>query len=292
MYLFILNPVAGRGRSNKIFKQVRVIFDDVGAAYEVWQTEYKGHATELAKKAVEQGYENIIAVGGDGTVLEVATGLVGHAISFGVIPAGTGNDFVRSIGVKGGPQEAAAVILSGKKRKVDIGKTKEGNYFMNVAGTGFDTEVVRFTERFKNAFRGLLPYLFGLLSALFVYKSQRVKIVMDGKTMERNIFLVAIANGRAYGGGMLVAPKATPFDGKFNITIIDALPNAAIPFILGYFIKGEHQKIKQLSSYTCNEISIETQKHLPINMDGEIIGKTPMTFEVVKNALLMFAPAS
>lgn len=291
MYLFILNPVAGKGRSLKIFDEVKRIFDQAGAEYDVWRTEYAGHAKELAAKAADMEYKNIVSVGGDGTLLEVATGIFGKNCNLGVIPAGTGNDFVRSLGIGADYHEAARVILSGSLRNVDIGATMENNYFVNVAGTGFDTEVVHYTERFKAFFKDQAAYILGILCSLFAYRSMRMRLTMDGVTMEKNVFLLAVANGYTYAGGMKVAPKASPFDGYLDVTIFEAIPNFFIPFFLPNFIKGKHDRIKHISDYKCKEITVELPDgNRPVNMDGEIIGDTPMTFRIEEKALSMFAP--
>lgn len=291
MFLFIFNPIAGRGRSIKIFDNVKKIFDDAGVEYTVWSTTYSGEATFLAKKAIEEGFKNIIAVGGDGTLLEVVTGIVGCDCNVGVIPAGTGNDFVRSIGIDADPEKAARVILDGNVRNVDIGSTVNNDYFVNVAGAGFDTEVIRYTEKFKSSFKGQTAYVLGILSALLYYRGKNMRITMDGKTIERKMFLIAVANGMTYAGGMKVAPKATPFDGYFDVTLFENIANIKVPFLLPFFIKGKHEKIKYISTYRCKEISIDvSDASEPINMDGEIIGSTPMTFKVLDGALNMYVP--
>ncbi len=291
MYLFVFNPVAGRGRSKKILEEVKQVFGERGASYEVWETTGPNTAPDLARRAAEQGYESIISVGGDGTVLEVASGLLGTGCKMGVIPAGTGNDFIKSLGMDNDHIAAANAILDGHTRKVDIGSTEEGNCFMNVAGTGFDTEVVRYTERFKATLQGVAAYLMGVLCALFNYKCQRMRLTMDGNVIEDSIFLVAIANGKAYGGGMMVAPKASLFDGMFDVTVIYHLPKLKVPVIIGRFMSGKHEGLKDIKSYRCSEIRLELLDNvMPINMDGELIGQTPMTFKVLEKALAVFVP--
>lgn len=272
----------------KIFEQVKAIFAENHAEFEVWETSYAGHAVELARKAVREGYENVIAVGGDGTVLEVATGLNGSECCMGVIPAGTGNDFVRSLGIATDGEQAAHTILQNHIRKVDMARTEEENYFMNVAGCGFDTEVVRCTEKFKSAFKGQLAYLLGLLNALIGYRCVRAKIDIDGKIIEQKVFLVAVANGQTYGGGMNVAPQADVADGLLDITVVDAVSGFTVLRILPKFIKGKHDEIKQIHSYRGKQVRIECEKELPINMDGELIGHVPMSFEILPAALNMF----
>ena len=291
MYVFILNPVAGRGRSVKIYEEVKNIFDNSNVSYCVWNTTYPGEATILAKKAIDNGYKNIISVGGDGTLLEVVTGLVGSDCNLGIIPAGTGNDFIRSIGIGADHVVAAKTILSGNTSKVDIGSTLNSDYFVNVAGAGFDTEVIKYTEKFKSHLKGQAAYVFGVLSALLRYRNKLMRITIDEEVFEGKFFLIAVANGTTYGGGMKVAPKATPFDGYFDITLFKSISNIKVPFLLPFFIKGRHDKIKQISNIRCKKITIESlADNTPINMDGEIIGNSPMSFTIIDNALNVFVP--
>lgn len=290
MFLFILNPTAGKGRSVQCFEQVKEIFEKNHAEYEVWETTYAGEATELARKAVAEGYENIISVGGDGTILEVVTGIVGSGCSVGLIPAGTGNDFIRSLGMSTDVAEAAEVILAGRTEKVDLAKTEEDKYFMNVAGCGFDTEVIYYTERFKKNFRGQLAYIMGVMKALFGFSHISAKIELDDQVIEKDIYLVAVANGKTYGGGMKVAPHADAQDGLFDVTVIDRVSKLTVLSILPKFIKGKHDDVKQISSYRSRRVRITCGENVPINMDGEIIGRTPMGFEIMPKALNMFVP--
>ena len=291
MYLFILNPTAGRGRSVRKFEEVKAVFDEKKIEYKVWETTYAGEATLLAKKAADEGYKNIISVGGDGTILEVATGLVGADCNMGIIPAGTGNDFVRSLGLTTDVIVAAETILSGNAEKVDIAKTEEDKYFMNVAGCGFDTEVLYYTERFKKNFKGQVAYIMGVLSALFRYSYIKARIELDDRVVEQDIYLVAVANGKTYGGGMNVAPGADVQDGYFDITVIDRVSKLTVLKILPKFIKGKHAGVRQIRNYRSKKVRIISEKEVPINMDGEIIGTTPMAFEILPSALNVFMPA-
>ena len=268
MYLFILNPTAGKGRSVNVFEQVKKVFDEKQAEYRVWTTSYAGEATVLARKAAEEGFENVISVGGDGTILEVATGLVGSGCTMGIIPAGTGNDFVRSLGMTVDAELAAKMILEGNTKLIDIAKTEEDNYFINVAGCGFDTEVLYCMDGFKKHFKGQMPYILGLLKALFGYKCINAKIELDDQVIEQGIFIVAIANGKTYGGGMNVAPGAKVDDGMFDITIVDAVSKLTVLSILPRFIKGKHNGVKQIRNYRSKKVRVTCEKEVPINMNN------------------------
>lgn len=290
MYYFILNPCAGRGRSVKIMQRVIEIMEKKRTKFKVRETEYPGHATIIAKEAIQNGFKSIIAVGGDGTVLEVANGMIGEKATMGIIPAGTGNDFIKTVGIPNDPEVAVNILLKEKQKKVDIGLADDKRYFLNVSGTGFDVEVLKNTEKVKGFLTGLAAYYTAVLMAVFGYKFKKVILKTKDMVIEKTVLLVAVANGIAYGGGMKVAPEASVEDGLLDVTIIEKMPRWKIPLELPKFIKGEHKKIKYIEKFKCESVTIETDKAEPINMDGEIIGTTPVTFSVKKNAINVFAP--
>lgn len=290
MYCFILNPVAGRGRSVKTMQRVKEILEKRRAKYKVIETEYPGHATVIAKDAIKEGIKSIIAVGGDGTVLEVANGMIGENATMGIIPAGTGNDFIKTVGIPNDPEIATDILFKENHKQVDIGIANDTRYFLNVSGTGFDVEVLKNTEKVKGFLTGLTAYYTAVFMALFGYRFKKVVLKMPDKTVEKKVLLVAVANGIAYGGGMKVAPEASIEDGLLNVTVVEKMPRWRIALELPKFVKGEHEAIKYIEKYKCESVTIETEKPEPLNMDGDIIGSTPVTFKVIKNAINVFAP--
>jgi diacylglycerol kinase (ATP) len=290
MYFFILNPIAGRGRSVRAMQRIKEILDEKREKYKVVETEYPGHATVIAKDAVKNGVKRIVAVGGDGTLLEVANGMIGENAVMGIIPAGTGNDFIKAVGIPNDPDTALEILLREKHKRVDIGLADEKRYFLNISGTGFDVEVLKNTEKVKRFLTGLTAYYTAVLMAVFGYRFKKVTLKMEGRTIEKKVLLVAVANGISYGGGMKVAPEASIEDGLLNVTVVEKMPRWRIPIDLPKFVKGEHETIKYIEKYKCESVTIETEKEEPLNMDGEITGSTPVTFKVVKNAISVFAP--
>lgn len=290
MYLLIYNPFAAHYHSKYALSEVLEYFDAKNLEYELWTSQYPKHTIELANDAINKGYKNIISVGGDGTLLEIAGCMAGSDCTLGIIPAGTGNDFAMTLYGEISVKKSIEAIVNGKTKLIDIGKTSEDTFFMNVAGTGFDTDVIKHTERYKKFFRGQIPYLLGIFSALISYKSKTVTITTEDTSFKQKVLIIAVANGKTYGGGMKVAPNAEISDGLFEITLIDHVPKIIIPFILPRFVSGKHENIKQLRSFKCKQIKIECDEDLPINMDGEIIGTTPKSFEIQKHKISVFVP--
>ena len=161
---FIVNPVAGGTRAIDKFGAVKGMLDDMRFPYTYEFTQCKGHGRELARAAAEHGEKYIIAVGGDGTVNEVASGLVGTDTVMGILPFGTGNDMVKVLGIPTEPREALNVILADRPRAMDVGYVND-RFFVNVSGFGFDVDVLLKHEKYKKRFKGMLPYLLGIVDA-------------------------------------------------------------------------------------------------------------------------------
>lgn len=288
MYYIIFNPTAGAGRSVRAMERVEQCLKEKGIAYEVAATQYARHSMELAAAAIGKGYEGILSVGGDGTLLEIAQVLKDSDETLGVIPAGTGNDFRRAIGIPRDPVEALGIALQGNKRRVDVGMLDDGKVFLNVAGTGFDVEVIKYTEKVRRITTGGLAYYLGIVMSLFAYRSVKLTITANGQTVKREALLVAIANGRCYAGGLMVAPKANASDGLFNVVVISSMPNRWVLFELPKMQHGEPEKIPGFETFQCSELTIDCDKKLTFNLDGEVYGQTPVTFRIRPAALSVF----
>ncbi len=290
MYLIIFNPTAGAGRSYKALGVVEQILKEKEIEYNIQKTEYKEHAVEIAKNAVGKGYEGIISVGGDGTLLEVAQALQRTGETLGIIPAGTGNDFRESVGIPQGAAQALKIILSGHRKNVDVGLINNKKIFLNVAGCGFDVDVIKNTAKVRRVFTGGLAYLLGIIMSILGHKSVELKITADGKELKRDVLLIAIANGKCYGGGLKIAPNSSVSDGLFNIVVINRLAKHRILTELPKLKRGQLGKISAAEQFICKEITIDCGKKLSFNLDGEVWGQTPMTFCVRSGALSVFCP--
>jgi len=289
MYYIIFNPTAGAGRSHKAMQIVAQRLKENNADFVIAETEYKHHAVELARGAVGQGYRGIISVGGDGTLLEIAGQLEGTVEKLGIIPAGTGNDFRQAIGVPKDVGEALDIILNGHTNRVDIGFLGD-QPFLNVAGTGFDVEVIYNTEKVRRLFTGGFAYFLGIFMSIFGHKNIDIDITANGQTFKRKVLLIAVANGKCYGGGLRVAPDASVSDGMFNVVILNSLPKWRILLELPKLKKGQLERIDVSEQFSCSEIIIDSSSPKSFNLDGEVYGKTPQRLYVKPSALNVFCP--
>ncbi len=289
-YHFIVNPIAGAGHSKRLFSEAQDIMEKEGIAYTHVLSKEPGHVSELVRTAVEVGHKKIVAVGGDGTVRKSAQVIMGrNDVAMGILPFGTGNDLARALKIPFDPCGALNVLFEGRVRPMDMG-IANGCAFANVAGFGFDTEVIVRTEKFKRRFGGMLPYILGVIQALVSLKPIRMHLTADGREIYVEALLVAVANGTHYGGGMYVSPSSDPFDGKLDVCLVKKVGLIKLLFLLPAFIKGHHINKKPVDYFSTRELRIESSVNHSINLDGELGSSTPVTFGIIPGALNIFVP--
>ncbi len=252
-------------------------------------TEAPMHASEIARLAAKEGIPLVVAVGGDGTVHEVANGLAGTGTALGVIPAGKGNDFARSLGIPLSPARAAELISTGFLRVIDLGMVG-GRYFLNVSGVGFDAEVAQEVNSSGRKLGGPLTYILGVLKMLRRYDPVPVEIVLDGVVVRERILVVAIGNTPYYAAGMKMVPHARPDDGKFGICVAGNLTKAETLAMLPLVYSGRHISHNKVSTYSAARVELRSDIALAIQADGEIVGRLPAVFTVATGCLRVIVP--
>lgn len=290
MYYIIFNPTAGAGRSKKVLEIVEQYFKSTNKKYEVDYTMYQGHAVGLAKNAIGKGYDGIISVGGDGTLLEIAQSLRDTDENLGIIPAGTGNDFKFAMGVPQDTIKALDLIFEGNKKRIDIGLLNDEKCFLNITGTGFDVAVIKNTNKVRRFITGSAAYYLGIIMSIFGYKNAKLEITMDGETINREVLLIAVAKGQCFGGGLFVNPNSNATNGLFNLIVVNRIAKHKILIELPKLQKGHPEQVEVLEQFSCSEVTIKSEKPLTFNVDGDIYGQTPMNFKVKSNALNVFCP--
>lgn len=285
MLYVIVNPTAGKGKALKAGKKVEAELIKRGIEYELHYTEYKGHATELAAFAAENGFETVMSVGGDGTSYETVCGLKGKNASLAIIPAGTGNDFIRALGLPTDPVKALEWYLTHEAKNADCGIVN-GRMFLNACGTGFDITVLDYAEKARKYLSGPLTYLYGVIKTVFNFDPTSVKIVADGvEVFNGEILVVAVSNGSYYGGGIKIAPNARPDDGLFDITIVRPIGSSAkmmtyLPGLVG----GKVLTFKETTALKAKKVTVES-KGMRFNIDGEIIKTDVAELELIAGGI-------
>jgi diacylglycerol kinase (ATP) len=296
-WLFIVNPIAGLGYGAACGQTVRNMMQRHGAHGEVILTRAKGHASELAAEYASRGFSRIVGVGGDGTMSEVVQPLVGRAgVSFGGVPAGTGNDFIHVLGFPDRFSEADwEVFFREATTMMDAGRCN-GRYFINGMGLGFDAHVAAENYRVDasgQAVRGKgSNYMWMIIKAILTYREKVMRVTLQGKTETRKGFLNTIANGRRLAGGMYLTPRALADDGLLDVCMCDAL---SLPMRLKELIsvtRRTHLADPVMRYHQTDKIRYEFDVEVPAHADGELFFSSSFDIDVVPGALrTIFNPA-
>ena len=285
-YAFIVNPAAGTGFALATMQKSEDTLRGRGIEYRVFRTEAPGHATRLAAElSADPDAAAVVSVGGDGTAGEVAAGLTGTGKPMGIIPAGTGNDFIKSAGIPNDPGKALELLFSGKAEPIDTG-TVNDRFFLNVCGTGFDVTVLDYAESEKEKHRGLTPYFLGLLKAIFHYQSVKLSVTADGEQEEGEYLICSIANGRFIGGGIPICPAADIQDGFLDLVMIKGVSRWQIPLHLPGLMMSKALSFRITRHRKIRTVRIQGS-NLRINIDGDIISLSDAEFRINPASLVL-----
>lgn len=276
----IVNPLAGRGYASKISPLIRRQFAALDADFDLVHTASQGEAVHLTRRALDDGFDTIVAVGGDGTSHEVVNGMMAHADgqiigTLGCIPAGSGNDFAVMNGAPIDVAKACRLIVEGATRVIDVGQVtiddQDTRYFDNTVGIGFDGLVTIECRKHKHV-RGMALYLPVVLKTVFLDMCPpRVDITYDGQTIHQTTLMTVISNGPREGGSFLVAPDASYDDGLFDLLCVETMPKLQMLGIIPRFMKGTHLDDKRVTLKKCRHVLVTSPDPLYLHADGEII---------------------
>jgi YegS/Rv2252/BmrU family lipid kinase len=269
-----------------------------GLRGEALLSERPGELAELARRAAEGSAELIVAVGGDGTVNEVANGIAGLETELAVIPRGTGWDFVRTYGIPRKLEAAVDVALRGRTRPIDLGLaryrawdgTERESLFANIASAGMSGAIAKRANETSKALGGKASYLWATLAVFSRWRNDEVRVRVDGEVHAGRMHDVVVANGRYFGGGMMICPEAQPDDGLFDVLLIGDLTKSDLMLTLPKTYRGNHLPHPKATVLRGSAVEVEATEPLPIELDGEQPGTTPVRFEVVPQALRLRVP--
>jgi diacylglycerol kinase (ATP) len=241
----------------------------------------------------------LVAVGGDGTVNEVVNGIAGRDVELAVIPRGTGWDFVRTYGIPRKLEGAVEVALRGRTREIDLGRARylgwDGaageSLFANVASAGMSGAIAKRANEASKALGGKVSYAWATLSVFSRWRSGEVTVRVDGEEHHGRMHDVIVANGRYLGGGMKMLPEAEPDDGRFDVLLIGDLTKRDLLLTLPKTYRGRHLPHPKATLLTGATVEIEAPEPLPVELDGEQPGTTPVRFEIVPSALRLRVPS-
>jgi YegS/Rv2252/BmrU family lipid kinase len=289
--MIVFNPIAG---------QASAFERDLNVAAQVWRnanwqvdlqpTQEPGDGVRLARQAVEQQYDVVIAAGGDGTINEVVNGLAGSNTALATLPLGTVNVWARELGLPLNPRAAAEAMLSWQTRSIDLGRAGE-RYFLLMAGIGFDAEVAAGVRPEEKRRFGALAYVIYGLDRLIRVRGSRAVLKLDGRKVKGRVMLIVAGNSQLYGGVVKITHRATIDDGLLDVCVIkgDGLWSALVHAVA--ILRRRYSLDTEIEYYRARHITITARPSLPVQVDGDTFGKTPITLEVMPGALQALMPS-
>lgn len=306
IWTVILNPVSGNGIAKTIQPKIEAVLQSKAFKYNIYYTEACGVSISKIKDIIEAGCNHLIVLGGDGTLNEVANAVMLQTrfepchVKVGVIPIGTGNDWVKTAQIPNNIYEAINIIEAGNCKCQDIGcatyhynGTTQKRYFINTAGSGLDSIVIEKANKKKGhnhkRKNNKLLYILTLLSAFWKYKPIDVTIETDKNEMlSGKVLDFAIGIGRYNGGGMLPFPTADPADGYFEVLFISNMPKIKMIFAFPKLFKGNLSTVKEVRYLHCKRLTLTSCTPIFAETDGEVIGYTPITFDSIASAFCYY----
>ena len=297
--VFLVNPASAGGSTCRRWPEMARRAAELGLEGDALFSEEPAHLAELAEQAARRGAELIVAVGGDGTVNEVVNGLMRVDVAeLAIVPRGTGVDIVRTFGIPTKLDEALAVAASGATRVIDAGRAAyrawsgdiEDSYFVNVASAGMSGAIAK---RVNESGRGFAKasYFAATLSVFARWKNTEVRVSVDDEIRGGRMHDVIVANCRYLGAGMMICPEAEPDDGLFDVLLIGDITKADLVRTLPKIYRGTHLPHPKAELLRGSVVSIEADAPLPVELDGEQPGTTPVRFDIVPRALRLRVPA-
>jgi YegS/Rv2252/BmrU family lipid kinase len=286
----ILNPGAGGGKALKSLPRIHGILKRIERPYAIYVTKARGDAIPAAKSYAESGAKRILAVGGDGTINEVANGIYqsGADVALGLVPVGHGSDLARMLGTPKSVEQAVLRACEREPSRIDLGlaKYEDGceRAFINIAGLGFDAIVASKAQKSRLP-GGNLPYLGSALTTLIGFKNLQVEIEADGKKIETAGVFVQIANAQYMGGGYHFAPMASLDDGLLDVCVVGDFGKLELIRAIPGVYKGKHVTHSKFTHVPAKSVSIRTKEPAMVQLDGELVGYTPVQFNVLPAAI-------
>jgi diacylglycerol kinase (ATP) len=299
---FLVNPASDNGLTGKRWPELAHRAAGLGLAGETLFSERPGHLIELAEQAARGGAELVVAVGGDGTVNEAANGVLraGGSTEIAVVAIGTGMDFGRTYGIPVRFEDAVRTARDGKTRTIDVGRVtysawdggEAERYVVNVGSVGMSAAVARRANGMSKVAGGRATFFYALTRVFFEWKNTNVTVDFDGgRHREGRMHDVIVANGQYHGGAMWLAPDAQPDDGLFDVVLIGDITKRDFMTTAPKIYRGTYLSHPKVELVRSRAVAVDAPERLPIELDGEQVGTTPVRFEVVPGALRVRVPA-
>lgn len=287
--VLLVNPSSAGGRAVKALRRVEQSLDVRRAEFRVQRTRSLEHGVEQALAAVDGG-ELPVVMSGDGMLGAIGGAMAGAETPLGLVPCGRGNDLARVLGVPEDPEAAIEVVLGGHSRRIDVGEVN-GKRFLGIASVGFDSEANRVADE-THFLRGSLVYAYGALRTLIGWRPARFTIQLGEERRRLSGYSVSVANSRAYGGGMFIAPDAELDDGRFDVVTVGEGSRLRFVSSLPKVFKGTHVENDQVDVFRASRLELTASRPFPVYADGERLTDLPASLRVLPRALSVLVPAA
>lgn len=284
----LVNPSSAGGRALKKLPRIERALDAERAPFRVQHSEGLEHGVEQALRAIDAG-EVPVVLSGDGLIGAVGGAMAGSETPLGIVPCGRGNDLARVLGIPDDPERAAAVLLGGHSRRIDVGEVN-GKRFLGIASVGFDSDANRIANE-NRLLKGHLVYAYAALRTLAGWKPARFTIKVDDETLRLTGYSVAAANSGVYGGGMRLAPDARVDDGEFDVVAVGAVGKLRFVGNLPKVFKGTHVEKEEVRVFRASHLELTASRPFDVYADGERLTELPATLRVLPRSLDVLVPA-
>ena len=296
----IVNPYSARGKTELRWENIKSVIKYYFSEFKYIFTEKPNQATEIAREILSDGFDLIIGIGGDGTLNEITNGffsdkskeVINEDASLGIIPSGTGSDFIRFLKIPRDFRKSVELIKNSKRKKIDVGKItfpgieNKQKFFINIADFGLGADVIKKLSEVPENKRGPLSYYTGLLSTIKNYQSKNVEITINDKKKISGKYLIgAVANGGIFGGGMKIAPNAEVDDGYFDLVLVKDMKKLEIVRNTPLLYRGTIIKNPKVEVHRAKTIEVTSTEETNLEFDGELGGKIPARFEIIEKVL-------
>jgi diacylglycerol kinase (ATP) len=299
--VFLVNPASANGATGRRWAELERRAATLGLEGDTQLSERPGHLSELAAEAVARGVTSLVVVGGDGTVHEVVNGVVGAGmgdrVELGMIPLGTGRDFARSLRIPRRFEDAVEVARGGRVRTVDVGRATYTSaagearaHFANFAGAGISGGIAARANRTSKALGGKISFFWATLAVFSRWQPSEMTVTIDGVERQARLLEALAMNGDYTAGGMWVAPEASLEDGAFDVVLIGDFSKAEFTTTFPKIYRGRHVSHAKVEIIRARELAVDAPEPLPIVLDGEQPGTTPVRFELIPAALRVRVP--
>ena len=293
--VFLVNPAAANGSTGRRWPEIAHKAAAAGLEGDALISEHRGHLGQLARQAAEGGARLLVVVGGDGALNEVANGLAGLADppEVALLPRGTGGDFARTFGIPNDVAEAARIATEGNTQTIDLGRITyrawDGHeaeaVFANVASAGMSGAIAQRANRTSKAMGAKASYLWATLAVFSGWSAIEMRLTVDGESRSGKMFDVVVANGKYFGGGMKMCPDAMPADGLLDVVTIGDVTKRDLVMTMPKIYRGTHLPHPRAEALRGRVVTLETDEPVPVELDGEQPGTSPVRFEVLPGAL-------